>query len=103
MDFVASLARTGVASVRGAGRSIRRGFLQAVYVLKEHCFGLYDGIADTLNCQKRRELQWRKESCVASFRHNSGALDLGRAAKPTVYDFTELQHGSEVQSAQEAD
>ncbi|CAE7413816.1 gly-6 [Symbiodinium necroappetens] len=93
----------GVASARGLRRSLRRGFLCSVYVVKERCLGFYDGLADILNCQKRRQLQWRRECCVASFRTNSGALAAARTTKPMVYDFTEFQHGEPSDSLPEAD
>eukprot|EP00913_Durusdinium_trenchii_P028618 g26840.t2 len=52
-------------------------------------------MVETLDCERRRQLQWRRESCRPSFRgQKDGMIDLARGEPTMVYNFTALQHGT---------
>eukprot|EP00435_Cladocopium_sp_Y103_P008358 s3166_g2.t1 len=101
MDFLATALRGGLASLSGVKRVVKRSLLMNIYRLKEQFYGLYDSIVDVLDCERRRQLQWRRENCVPSFRHKDGLLDERSSDPPVIYDFTDLQHGDDAASTAE--
>ncbi|CAK9107229.1 unnamed protein product [Durusdinium trenchii] len=79
MDALATLLRGGLSTLRGVKQTVKRSLLLSIYRLKEHVFGLYDSMVETLDCERRRQLQWRRESCRPSFRgQKDGMIDLAR-------------------------
>eukprot|EP00434_Breviolum_minutum_P043328 symbB.v1.2.038617.t1/scaffold6085.1/size21054/2 len=94
MDFLATSLRGGVATLVGVKRVVKRAMLMNIYHLKERFFSLYDTIVEVLDCERRRQLQWRRESCVNSFCHKGGLLDDMGRTDPAIYDFGDGSNAS---------